>query len=312
MSTYQIFPNPRAAKSGYRKGERVIPSGAGRTKRWPRTPGTVVSARGGSVFVRWDGTGFEDQMAPSEVRRMKPAANPSFGLRHHSVGTRKGARRTRELQRQIYADSPAAILEEVYPGHKARRAAAGPRKARRNPAREGDHPGEAALRDTGVSYRFRWSGPLVHPETFRVDLWVGSQAQETTPSASTPAEAFRLAMALYRRGAARRNPDLPTAQRHASQMARDFGRRARRNASVFGDTPKKRHAWPADMMRGQSDRYYWGKYVEYLKEGRQGAAEAALQAQIDAQDTPATRRQVQREEAHYGRAMRTLNRRGGD
>jgi hypothetical protein len=49
------------------KGTRVKTSGKGRTARWRTIAGTVTKRRGSSVFVRWDGTSFEDQMDASEV-----------------------------------------------------------------------------------------------------------------------------------------------------------------------------------------------------------------------------------------------------
>lgn len=61
--------------------------------------------------------------------------------------------------------------------------------------------------------------------------------------------------------------------------------------------------WPADLTRGQSPAYYWKKYTEYLRAGRDADAAVALNAQIAAGDTLAMRRQVKAEEAAYGRVM---------
>lgn len=52
-----------------RKDKRVVVTGVGRTSRWdPTIAGTITSVRKGAVFVHWDGTSFEDQMDPAEVR----------------------------------------------------------------------------------------------------------------------------------------------------------------------------------------------------------------------------------------------------
>ena len=57
-----------ATISTFKKGAVVRPSGTGRTRTWPRDlTGTVTRRRGGSVFVHWTGTSFEDEMALSEV-----------------------------------------------------------------------------------------------------------------------------------------------------------------------------------------------------------------------------------------------------
>ncbi len=51
-----------------KKGDRVIPSGVGRTNSWGKIVGTVLQRRGNSVFVHWDGTHFEDEMDIKEVK----------------------------------------------------------------------------------------------------------------------------------------------------------------------------------------------------------------------------------------------------
>lgn len=56
-----------------RRGDRCEVTGVGRTGAWLRVPpgaplGTVVRRRGSSVFVRWDGTSFEDEMTADEVQ----------------------------------------------------------------------------------------------------------------------------------------------------------------------------------------------------------------------------------------------------
>jgi hypothetical protein len=51
-----------------RRGDRVQPSGWGRTARWHRDLGaTVLRVARGSVFVLWDETTFEDEMDPREL-----------------------------------------------------------------------------------------------------------------------------------------------------------------------------------------------------------------------------------------------------
>lgn len=62
-----------AEGSKLRKGDRCEVSGMGRTASWLTSrhgcpQGTVQSRRGGRVFVRWDGTSFEDEMQAFEVR----------------------------------------------------------------------------------------------------------------------------------------------------------------------------------------------------------------------------------------------------
>lgn len=56
-------------KQTIRKGHRVETSGEGRTARWPHGTGTVMMVRKNRVYVRWDGTHFEDEMDAREVRR---------------------------------------------------------------------------------------------------------------------------------------------------------------------------------------------------------------------------------------------------
>ena len=54
-----------------RQGDRVLPSGAGRTAAWPKRPGTVtrrLSER--TVEVQGDGTTFGDEMDLSELARL--------------------------------------------------------------------------------------------------------------------------------------------------------------------------------------------------------------------------------------------------
>ena len=51
-----------------KKGDRVIPSGVGRTSSWGKIVGTVLQRKGNSVFVHWDGTHFEDEMDIKEVK----------------------------------------------------------------------------------------------------------------------------------------------------------------------------------------------------------------------------------------------------
>jgi hypothetical protein len=61
-------------KATYRKGDRVVPSGAGRTATWPKRPGTVVRKIGASSWeVQWDGTSFGDEMALEEIQPAPPA-----------------------------------------------------------------------------------------------------------------------------------------------------------------------------------------------------------------------------------------------
>lgn len=63
-------PMSKTNSKALRKGARVETSGKGRTARWRRYTGTVTKKRGASVFVVWDGMGFEDQMDLDEVRRL--------------------------------------------------------------------------------------------------------------------------------------------------------------------------------------------------------------------------------------------------
>lgn len=59
----------------YRKGNRVIVSGVGRTARWPNCPGTVLQVlTGHSVEVRWDTACFStDEMELSEIKPYQEA-----------------------------------------------------------------------------------------------------------------------------------------------------------------------------------------------------------------------------------------------
>ena len=50
------------------KGTRVKTSGLGKTARWKKYKGTVTKRSKNKVFVRWDGTSFEDEMTIKEVR----------------------------------------------------------------------------------------------------------------------------------------------------------------------------------------------------------------------------------------------------
>ena len=52
------------------KGARVKTSGEGRTARWKSYKGTVIKRRGNSVFVKWDGTSYEDEMDLKEVKKI--------------------------------------------------------------------------------------------------------------------------------------------------------------------------------------------------------------------------------------------------
>ena len=53
----------------FQKGHRVTVTGIGRTARWGGIKGTVTRATKTAIFVVWDGTHFEDQMKPEEVKR---------------------------------------------------------------------------------------------------------------------------------------------------------------------------------------------------------------------------------------------------
>jgi hypothetical protein len=57
-------------KQTLKKGDRVITTGYGRTKKWGNKLGTVTKRRGDKVFVLWEGTSFhiEDEMDADEVR----------------------------------------------------------------------------------------------------------------------------------------------------------------------------------------------------------------------------------------------------
>jgi hypothetical protein len=61
------------------KGARVLPSGAGRTATWPKTPGTVTRQMSGkSVEVVWDGTHYGDQMEQEELIPVGQDDRPGF------------------------------------------------------------------------------------------------------------------------------------------------------------------------------------------------------------------------------------------
>ena len=53
-----------------KKGDRVIITGKGKTKKWGDVVGKVTKRRGNKVFVQWEGTSFpiEDEMDADEVR----------------------------------------------------------------------------------------------------------------------------------------------------------------------------------------------------------------------------------------------------
>ena len=59
----------------FRKGNRVMISGKGRTAKWTNfkgRKGTVKSTRGNSIMVQWDGLKLldEDEMSPEELKRI--------------------------------------------------------------------------------------------------------------------------------------------------------------------------------------------------------------------------------------------------
>jgi hypothetical protein len=58
----------RANTAAFYTGQRVETSGQGRTAEWQHLRGTVTRVTRNSVIVRWDGTSFEDEMDPAEVR----------------------------------------------------------------------------------------------------------------------------------------------------------------------------------------------------------------------------------------------------
>ncbi len=53
-----------------KKGDRVISTGYGRTKKWGNVVGKVTHRRGEKVFVVWEDTSFhiEDEMHVDEIR----------------------------------------------------------------------------------------------------------------------------------------------------------------------------------------------------------------------------------------------------
>jgi hypothetical protein len=53
-----------------KKGDRVITTGYGRTKKWGNVVGKVTHRRGEKVFVVWEDTSFhiEDEMDIKEVK----------------------------------------------------------------------------------------------------------------------------------------------------------------------------------------------------------------------------------------------------
>lgn len=52
----------------YQKGDRVENTGLCRKPFWGKIYGTVERATKRSVFVRWDGTHFSDEMTHEEVQ----------------------------------------------------------------------------------------------------------------------------------------------------------------------------------------------------------------------------------------------------
>ena len=56
----------------FRKGDRVAPSGQGRTASWPKTPGTIIRRMGAYTWeVQWNGASFQDQMHESELTKVE-------------------------------------------------------------------------------------------------------------------------------------------------------------------------------------------------------------------------------------------------
>ena len=55
------------------KGDKVETTGRGRTVSWPRTVGMVTRVTKRSVFVRWDHSIVEDELAHDEVRDSRQA-----------------------------------------------------------------------------------------------------------------------------------------------------------------------------------------------------------------------------------------------
>ena len=53
-----------------KKGDRVVPTGHGKTKNWGNVVGKVTKRLGNKVFVQWEGTSFpiEDEMDIKEVK----------------------------------------------------------------------------------------------------------------------------------------------------------------------------------------------------------------------------------------------------
>lgn len=50
------------------KGDRVVPSGKGRTATWPKNPGTILrKMTKDSWEVQWDGAIFQDKMRTDEL-----------------------------------------------------------------------------------------------------------------------------------------------------------------------------------------------------------------------------------------------------
>jgi len=62
------------ATAALRKGDRITTTGYGRTARWPATVGTATRVTKSRVYVHWDGTSFEDEMLPVEVKKIEEVA----------------------------------------------------------------------------------------------------------------------------------------------------------------------------------------------------------------------------------------------
>ena len=48
-------------------GDQVIPSGQGKTKNWRILTGIITKITKTKVYVKWDGTSFEDELEKHEV-----------------------------------------------------------------------------------------------------------------------------------------------------------------------------------------------------------------------------------------------------
>lgn len=80
--------------NNFKKGDRVVPSGQGRTARWPKKPGTVTRKVGASsVEVQWDGTSFGDEMKLDELlgaERFDDQFAEDRGIRLYDATDRNG------------------------------------------------------------------------------------------------------------------------------------------------------------------------------------------------------------------------------